>query len=264
MRPSLINSDILVNKYLIVHSDLSVRANCNGEPCSLSLNSISDIRQLETVLGEIFKSTHPCESFISETIGSHISLAKDHIPQAINTLQTNESDLESPDYPELSRLQFIQCQLENSLVPQNRSGYNVLTQVLALKTHLISPTCYKYLQQMPCLTLPHVNTLLKLYSSSGLESDYFPFLKQATHSFSDSEKYVIVQMDEIHVKSDISYIGGKIYGASLRPEDPVKTVFTIMVSSLQKKWSCIVRLLPCASLSAETIFAIVVSCIQDI
>ena len=87
---------------------------------------------------------------------------------------------------------------------------------------------------MPCLTLPHVNTLLKLYSSSGLESDYFPFLKQATHSFSDPEKHVIVQMDEIHVKSDISYIGRKTYGASLRPEDPVKTVFAIMVSNLQK------------------------------
>ena len=41
------------------------------------------------------------------------------------------------------------------------------------------------------------------------------------------------------------------------PEDPTKTVFAIMVSSLQKRWSCIVRLLPCASLSAEKIFTTV-------
>ena len=37
-----------------------------------------------------------------------------------------------------------------------------------------------------------------------------------------------------------------------------------MVSSLQKKWSCIVRLLPCASSSAEKIFTIVKSCIRDV
>ena len=44
----------------------------------------------------------------------------------------------------------------------------------------------------------------------------------------------LMQMDEIHVKSDVTYKGGKIYGSSLSPEDPIKTVFAIMVSSLQK------------------------------
>ena len=31
---------------------------------------------------------------------------------------------------------------------------------------------------------------------------------------------MIVQMDEIHVKSDISYKGGKIFGPNLSPENP--------------------------------------------
>ena len=43
-----------------------------------------------------------------------------------------------------------------------------------------------------------------------------------------------------------------------------RTVFAIMVSSLHKKWSCISRLLPCASISAERIFPIIKSCIIDI
>ena len=47
-------------------------------------------------------------------------------------------------------------------------------------------------------------------------------------------------MDEIHIKSDISYKGGRIFASNLTPEDPTKTVFEIMVSSLHKKWSCIV------------------------
>ena len=37
-----------------------------------------------------------------------------------------------------------------------------------------------------------------------------------------------------------------------------------MVSSLQKKWSSLVRLLPCASLSAENIFSVILSCVEDI
>ena len=37
-----------------------------------------------------------------------------------------------------------------------------------------------------------------------------------------------------------------------------------MVSSLQKKWSCISRLIPCASITAQYLFTIIKSCILDI
>ena len=71
-------------------------------------------------------------------------------------------------------------------------------------------------------------------------------------------------MDEIHIKSDISYQGGKLVGPNLNPDYPTKTLFAIMVSSLHKKWSCIIRLLPCTSISAEEIFSVIQSCIEDI
>ena len=71
-------------------------------------------------------------------------------------------------------------------------------------------------------------------------------------------------MDEIHVKSDISYKGGKILCSNLDPDNPTKTVFAIMVSSLYKKWSSIVRLLPCASVTAENLFETIKSCIRDV
>ena len=135
---------------------------------------------------------------------------------------------------------------------------------MAIKTHLISPASYRYLQGLNCLSLPHVHTLDKLYSSFGLENDLCAYLRQATSSFTPHERNVIIQMDEIHVKSEISYKGGKVYGRNLNPEDPTRTVFAVMVSSLHKKWSCISRLLPCASISAEKIFPIIRSCIIDI
>ena len=71
-------------------------------------------------------------------------------------------------------------------------------------------------------------------------------------------------MDEVHVRSDISYKGGRIFGPNLSPDNPTKTVFAIMVSSLHKKLSCYARLIPCASINAEFILPIVRSCILDI
>ena len=72
--------------------------------------------------------------------------------------------------------------------------------------------------------LTHVHTLEKLYSSLGLENDFCTFLSQVTSSFSPQEKNVIIQMDEVHVKSDISYKGGRIFGPNLSPDNPTKTV----------------------------------------
>ena len=139
-----------------------------------------------------------------------------------------------------------------------------MTQILSLKTHLISPAAYQYLQSMSCISLPHSNTLQKLYSSFGLEKEFFPFIKQVAQNLSLEQRHVIIQMDEIHVKSDISYKGGKLFASNLDPDNPTKTVFAIMVSSLYKKWSCIVRLLPCASVTAEKLFNTIKSCIHDI
>ena len=103
---------------------------------------------------------------------------------------------------------------------------------MALKSHLISPACYRYLQSLECLSLPHPKTLQKLCSNFGLENDFSAFLVQATSEFSEKEKNLILQLDEIHLKSNVDYKGGKIFGYSLQPDHPIKTVFAIMASSL--------------------------------
>ena len=99
----------------------------------------------------------------------------------------------------IAKLQFIFCQLDNIFIPKNRRRYNIITLVMSIKTHLISPACYIYLQTLECLSLPHVQTLNKLYSSFGIENDFSTYLTEATSSFSSFERNVIVQMDEIHV-----------------------------------------------------------------
>ena len=135
---------------------------------------------------------------------------------------------------------------------------------MSLKAHIYSHSCYSYLQSLDCLSLPHFHTLQRLYDPIGLESEYLVFLENFTREFSIQQKNVIVQIDEVHVKSDISYKGGKIIAPTLDTEDPLKTVLAIMVSSLHKKWSTIVRLVPLSSTKASNLHLIITSVIDDI
>ena len=90
------------------------------------------------------------------------------------------------------------------------------------------------------------------------------YLKQSTSLFSPQEMNVILQMDEIHVNSDSSYKGGRIINPPLNTDTPTKSVFAIMASSLYKKWSTIVRLLPLSKTTAQELFPIVSKVICDV
>ena len=71
-------------------------------------------------------------------------------------------------------------------------------------------------------------------------------------------------MDEVHIRSDASYKGGKVLGAIDNPSDPPTTVFSMMISSLMKKFSTIVRLIPLGSSSAADLYPIITKTIGDI
>ena len=70
-------------------------------------------------------------------------------------------------------------------------------------------------------------------------------------------------MNEIHVTSDVSYKGGRIIGSCVDSDDPIKTVFAIMVSSLHKKWSTVLRLIPHSTTSAQVMYPVIIQVIAD-
>ena len=152
MRPNLDTNNTSIDVYLSVEVDLFVKAYRKGEIFPISQMYLSDTRQLEILLEEI--SFSPLNTSETKNINSndfHITSAQNHIQQAIDNIQANVPEDKLHNCPKIYRLQFINCQLENSLIPKNRRRYNILTQILELKTHLIAPTCYKYLQRMSCL-----------------------------------------------------------------------------------------------------------------
>ena len=174
-------------------------------------------------------------------------------------------------------LQFILCQLENFKLSKNNRRYNVVTLILSLKAQLISSGCYRYLQSLECLSLPHPSTLRRLYSNIGLDTNFIYYLKVASRDFNKFKKRVLVLLNEIHLRSDYTYEGGNIFGSSLIktnstiPEnhfsfgsDRAKTVLSFQVTSLFTKWQEIVRLLPCCNAKSPNLLSIAKQIIIDI
>ena len=71
-------------------------------------------------------------------------------------------------------------------------------------------------------------------------------------------------MHDIKVKARMTYNSGKRICGSQNAEDPTRTVFAMMVSSLYKKWSTIVRLLPLSTSSAVQLLPTVKFVINEV
>ena len=83
-----------------------------------------------------------------------------------------------------------------------------------------------------------MSTLRKLVSATGVTTgvtgeDHAKYLKLVASKLSDREKYVILQLDEIHVSAGYSYKGGSIVGAASNVSlEAAQTVQAFMISSL--------------------------------
>ena len=94
---------------------------------------------------------------------------------------------------------------------------------------------HRLVTDFPCIELPSSTTrakLLAIKNTLGIGGEYFQILKEITSEFSPRERHVILQMDEVHIRSDAFYKGGKIQGSIDNPNDSPTTVFSMLVSSL--------------------------------
>ena len=87
--------------------------------------------------------------------------------------------------------------------------YTVVAQLLALKTHILSPLCYRYLQALDCLS--NMMTLLQDLFRERL----YNILEATNFGFYFKDRNFILLMDEIHVSSTIACTRGRIFGYSM-------------------------------------------------
>ena len=130
-QPELTGMALKIKYCLTITDNLRVLVFRDNIDAPLTLDFLSETRQIDTLLNEITKL--PSHGKISNTLNSfqnHIKQASNHITLSISRLFTQFPDLMSDDDSEqilyLSHLQFIECQLKNVLVHKNRRRYNVI------------------------------------------------------------------------------------------------------------------------------------------
>ena len=99
------------------------------------------------------------------------------------------------DYISLDQLRYL-------IFAKHGRRYSVTMQVFSLKVYGISPACFRLIQSSNYMNLPHERNLLKNKNSIGLESEYLSSLKEFSSTFKDLERHIILQMDEVHIRSD--------------------------------------------------------------
>ena len=233
LHPSFSQECMQIESYLRIDDLCITRAFVHNTQIPFSISKLVDVLQVFQLIEEVSK-------YYSDSVGLAVRSATTHLSYAINQIEENEEESSTVESDLLPRLTFIHCQLENVLVPKTRRKYNVVTTILSLKCELISPAAYRVLQSLDCISLPHHSTLRRLSENIGLANDFISHLKQSTLGFNQQQRHVSLHMDEIHLKSEYSYKGGKIIGSSSSPNKPAKTILGFMVSCLFTKWSTIV------------------------
>ena len=150
---------LTMSHQICIDDTLHVRCFLNEDEIPTQITLISDIRQ-------IYQLTQELDTHQQDDIEIGINNAICTVRSTIEKLTTSQEG------SVFNRLQFILCQLENLKVSKNNRRYIVLTLVLSLKAQLISSGCYRYLQSLECIFLPHPSTLRRLYSNIGLDKLY--------------------------------------------------------------------------------------------
>ena len=155
---------LTMSHQICIDDTLYVKCFVNEDEIPTQITPISDIRQISQLTQEL-------ETHQQDDIEIGINNAIYSVRFTIEKLTTCEKGKDSRSI--FNRLQFILCQLENLTISKNR--YIVLTLVLSLKAQLISSGCYRYLQSLECISLPHPSTLRSLYSNIGIDTSFIDY-----------------------------------------------------------------------------------------
>ena len=102
---------------------------------------------------------------------------------------------------------------------------------------------YRSLRDSNKLVLPHPSYIrrlsLNVNTEPNIESNHLDYLRKRVSVLSDRERLVNVLLDEIHMKSGVSYKGGKITaGGSENTEGIANSIQAFIKTSLLSKKRC--------------------------
>lgn len=125
------------------------------------------------------------------------------------------------------------------------------------------PGAYKRIRKCKFLTMPHPVYLQTFTSklgveNSGINSSHCQYLKKKLSILDEHSRKCNLLLDEVYVKPELSYKGGKLEGVAVHSKHNSKnnlnlatTIQTFMISSILSKNKDVVGLFPCNNLDSN-------------
>ena len=202
-------------------------------------NRLERWSQLENLLSHYNNNSDQSESISSS----------DELIQIAHEMLMKAAQLLSPDAANAHSMEktiiFHAEQLKLLTTPANRRRYSSSMLCFAFMLHIKSPACYKFIRRSELLYLPHQRTLSHLSKPFSLtdNTSLSEYLKVKQCQLSETQKIIAIQMDEIHVKSCVSYSGGRLVGSSSNNREKASTVQAFLISSVFGSYTDVVGLM---------------------
>ena len=163
-------------------------------------------------------------------------------------------------------LEFILDQLKLLCVSKQQFRYSISSMILFSLLHTISPHAYKFLRSTGYVLLPHPRTIQRLCSTltTNILNDNDAFLKKRSNLLQESDRTVIVMMDEIYIKPYLGYKGGNIVGMAENSKNLATTAHVLMVQRLLSSYKEVVKILPIKNIAAEDLYKVILKTIQEL
>lgn len=231
--------DVFKNNYYVIPNDLK---------WILSNSKLDRWSQLQNILDRYAQDKETPLSFSNLFDDAKTSL------QRLNTF------LKTMDYDDfvISNFEFLCEQINLTFTEKHSKRYSPTTIISAFLIYMQSPAAYCCLRENCLLNLPHVKTLQAISSSfrisvdKPLENEHF--LSATTRNLTAREQYIILQVDEIYVKQNVSFKNGRLYGSAENSNSDcpfAKTVLAFLVSSAFGHFKEIVALVPVNKLTGD-------------
>lgn len=162
-----------------------------------------------------------------------------------------------------NRIKFITEQL--LLINLNKHAYRYSSDFLIFASLLYSlaPNAYNFVRSSGNIILPHPSTIRRLYihlnvdpTKETLESNFLHYIKQKFNLLNDSDKKVMLLMDEIHLKQFMDFKSGNVLGMAYNSENLANSAHVFMIKSLLSKYKDVVHIVPVKTIKAEDLFDI--------
>ena len=164
---------------------------------------------------------------------------------------------------------FCAEQLRLACVASTQRRYSSHLLRFAFLLFTRSSACYRILYSSDVIILPHTSTLRRISTvltvvpgSENLEQ--VNFLKLRSSQLKERERFVVLQMDEIHVNPALSYKNGAISGAALNSSTMAHSVQAFLIASIFGNAKEVVSLTPVRNLTASNLHSTLTTVIHAV